>query len=86
MKGGGKRRETLRCERYIDQLLLTHPQLEPTCSPGTGQSTVLSGIQSMWEAHQQMAARLLLFIKFGPSVNRRKSVSADEFLLGVNVK
>lgn len=35
---------------------------------------------------QQMATRLLLFIKFGSLVDPRKSISADKFLPGVHIK
>lgn len=35
---------------------------------------------------QQMAARLLLLIKFGPLIDPRGSISADKFLPGVHIK
>lgn len=50
------------------------------------EAKVLSSIRSTWEAHQQMAARLLLLIKFGPSIDHRVSISADKFLPWVHIK
>lgn len=35
---------------------------------------------------QQMAAKLLLFIKFGSSIGHGESITADKFLLGVHIK
>lgn len=35
---------------------------------------------------QQMAARVLLFVKFGPLVDHGKSISEDQFLVRVHIR
>lgn len=50
------------------------------------QSELLPGVKYGRSPCQQMATRLLLFVKCGPLVDKRESILADKFLLGVYIK